>query len=79
MCGFCACLLTGVAQFERLVNSLSNLASRVLIIWWPEEAWLLLLLGMTCSVEDEGRTDGSKKVTASAEDTAFIPPGPGKL
>lgn len=58
---------------------MSNLASRVLIIWWPEEAWLLLLLGMTCSVEDEGRTGGSKKVTASAEDTAFIPPGPGKL
>ena len=29
----CACLFTGVAQFELLVNSLSNLASRVLIAW----------------------------------------------
>ena len=33
----CACLLTGVAQCELLVNSLSNLASRALITWQWEK------------------------------------------
>lgn len=54
MISVCACLFTGVAQFELLVNSLSNLASRVLIAWQWDEAWLLLLPGTTCSVEDKG-------------------------
>lgn len=57
----CTCLLTRVAQCELLVNSLSNLASRVLTAWQWEEAWLLLLPGTTCSVEDKGRTGSSKK------------------
>lgn len=69
----CACLLTGVAQFELLVNSLSNLASRVLTAWQWDEAWLLLLPGTTCSVEDKGRTGGSKKMATGADVPTFIP------
>lgn len=73
----CACLLTRVAQCELLVNSLSNLASRVLTAWQWEEAWLLLLPGTTCSVEDKGRTGSSKKkkkkMEMGADGPAFIP------
>jgi hypothetical protein len=36
----CTCFLAQVAQYELLVNSLSNLASRVLIAWQQEKAWL---------------------------------------
>ena len=79
-CDLRLCLSLGwsVAQFELLVNSLSNLALRVLVAWQWDEAWLLLLPGMTCSVEDRGEDWWQRKDGSCSRGSSLPSPRPAK-